>query len=154
MMLSRRSLLARAGLFCRVLITSLALSSVLQAEDLKIEAKLIWGTDDPKSTDPSHKPVDEALAKELRKIFKWKNYFLINTQNGIVPNRGSKQFQMSKQCTIEITELEGPKVEVKLIGEGKPVNKTTKALSRGEFFTLGGESKNGCAWFVVVSQQQ
>ena len=154
MMLFRRSLLGRAGLFLLLLLTSLALSSSLQAEDLKIEAKLIWGTDDPKSTDPSHKPVEEALAKELRKIFKWKNYFEINRQNGVVPNRGAKQFQMSKQCTIEITELEGPKVEVKLIGEGKPLNKTTKALSRGEFFTLGGESKNGCAWFVVVTQQQ
>ena len=54
---------------------------------------------------------------------------------------------------VEITELEGPKVEVKLIGDGKPVNKTTKALSRGTYFTLGGgDSKNGSAWFVVISQ--
>ena len=140
--------------FLFFVLTGTALVGRVEAEELKIEAKLIWGTDDEKSTDPGHKPVDEPLAKELRKIFKWKNYFEINRQNGVVPNRGSKQFQMSKQCTIEITELEGPKVEVKLIGEGKPVNKTTKALSRGEFFTLAGESKNGCAWFVVVTQQQ
>ena len=93
------------------------------------------------------------MVKELRKIFKWKNYFEVNRQTGVVPSRGTKQFQMSKQCVIEITELEGPKVEVKLIGEGKPVNKTVKALSRGEFFTIGGESKNGSAWFVVVTQQ-
>ena len=153
MILFKRSSMARVGLFFLWLVASIACSRV-QAEDLKIEAKLIWGTDDEKSTNTNHKVVDEALAKELRKIFKWKHYFVINQQNGIVPSRGTKQFQMSKQCTIEITELEGPKVEVKLIGEGKLVNKTTKALSRGEFFTLGGESKNGCAWFVVVTQQQ
>ena len=153
MIFLKRSLLAPVGLFFLFLVSSSAYSPV-HAEELKIEAKLIWGTDDEKSTNANHKVVDEALAKELRKIFKWKHYFVINQQNGIVPSRGTKQFQMSKQCTIEITELEGPKVEVKLIGEGKLVNKTTKALSRGEFFTLGGESKNGCAWFVVVTQQQ
>jgi hypothetical protein len=153
MMLCKRSLLARIGLLLPLLVVVVAYCP-LQAEELKIEAKLIWGTDDERSTNATHKLVDETLAKELRKIFKWKNYFVINQQNGVVPSRGTKQFQMSKQCTIEITELEGPKVEVKLIGQGKPVNKTTKALKRGEFFTLGGESENGCAWFVVVSQQQ
>ena len=145
--------LKRSAGFLFLLLISVALVGHVQAEDLKIDAKLIWGTDDEKSTNATHKVVDEALVKELRKTFKWKNYFVINQQTGVVPNRGTKQFQMSKQCVIEITELEGPKVEVKLIGEGKPVNKTIQTLSRGAFFTIGGESKNGCAWFVVVTQQ-
>ncbi len=122
------------------------------AEDIKIEAKLIWATNDEKSPDPTHKVVDPKLAEEFRKIFTWKNYFEVSRTNGVVPSRGTRPFKVSNKCVIEITELEGPKVEVKLIGEGKPVNKTTKALSRGHYFTLGGESKNGSAWFVVITQ--
>lgn len=123
-----------------------------RAEDLKIEATLIWATNDEKFSDPKYKPVDPKLAEELRKIFTWKYYFEVSRQTGIVPNRGTKPFKVSNKCVVEITELEGPKVEVKLIGEGKPVNKTTKALKRGDYFTLGGDSKNGSAWFVIISQ--
>jgi hypothetical protein len=122
------------------------------AEDMKIEATLVWATNEEKSPDPKLKPVDAKLTEELRKIFAWKNYFEVSRTNGVVPNRGSKAFRVSNKCVVEITELEGPKVEVKLIGEGKPVNKTTKALKRGDYFTLGGDSKNGSAWFVIISQ--
>jgi hypothetical protein len=122
------------------------------AEELKIEATLVWATNDEKPSDPKLKPVDAKFAEELRKIFAWKNYFEVSRTNGVVPNRGTKTFKVSDKCVIEITELQGPTVEVKLIGEGKPVNKTTKALKRGDYFTLGGDSKNGSAWFVIISQ--
>lgn len=123
-----------------------------RAEELRIEATLIWATNDEKSPNPKHKPVDPKLTQELRKIFAWKNYFEVSRTQGVVPNRGTKPFKVSDKCVVEITELEGPKVEVKLIGEGKPVNKTTKALKRGDYFTLGGDGKNGSAWFVIISQ--
>jgi hypothetical protein len=129
-----------------------AMARPAQAEELKIEATLVWATNEEKSPDPKHKPVDPKFAEELRKIFAWKNYFEVSRTNGVVPSRGSKPFRVSNKCVVEITELEGPKVEVKLIGEGKPVNKTTKALKRGDYFTLGGDSKNGSAWFVIISQ--
>src|SRR5687767_2384846 len=129
-----------------------AVARPAMAEELKIEATLVWATNEEKSPDPKHKPVDGKFAGELRKIFAWKNYFEVSRTNGVVPNRGTKAFKVSNKCLIEITELEGPTVEVKLIGEGKPVNKTTKALKRGDYFTLGGDSKNGSAWFVIISQ--
>ena len=122
------------------------------AEELKIDAKLIWGTNDEKSPDSAHKPVDKAMTARLRKVFTWKNYFVVNSQNVTIPSRSTRQIKMSKQCTIEITELEGPKVEVKLIGDGKPVNKTVKALSKGECFTIAGDAKNESAWFVIITQ--
>jgi hypothetical protein len=59
---------------------------------------------------------------------------------------------MSKKCVIEITEMEGPKVEVTLIGEGTPVNKTVKPLSKGESFTIAGDCKDGSAWFVMITE--
>jgi hypothetical protein len=122
------------------------------AKELKLEAKLIWGTNDDKSPDPSHKPIDPATAEKLKKVFKWKNYFVVTNQVKIVPSRGSNRFELSKQCTIEVTELEGPRVEVKLIGEGKEVNKTVKPLSKGESITYGKDDKNDNAWFVIITE--
>ena len=122
------------------------------AEDIKIEAVLIWGTNDDKSPDPKHKSVDAKTAESLRKVFAWKNYFEVNRTRGTVPSRGTNAFTVSKHCTIEIAEMEGPKVGVRLIGKGKPQNHTIKALSRGELFVLGGDVKDGSAWFVIISQ--
>ena len=123
----------------------------LQAAELKLEARLIWGTNDDTYSDPKHKRVDESTAAKLSKIFQWKYYFEMNRVVGTVPSRGTKSFEMSKKCVLEITELAGPKVEVKLIGDGKPVNKTTKHLTKGESFTLAGDCKNGDAWFVMIT---
>jgi hypothetical protein len=124
----------------------------VSAADLKLEAKLIWATDDEKSPDPSHTPVDPATAEKLRKVFKWKNYFIVNKVVKVVPSRGSNRFELSKDCTVEIKELEGPRVEVTLIGKGKQVNKTTKTLTKGEWFTYAGDDKNQSAWFVIVAE--
>jgi hypothetical protein len=122
---------------------------VCEAEDLKLEAMLVWGCNDEKSKE-KHKEVDPAIAKELKGVFQWKYYFEIRKQEGIVPSRGSKQFEMSKKCRVEVTELQGPDVVVELFGEGKPVNKTKKPLQKGEMITIGGGDKEGSAWFVVL----
>jgi hypothetical protein len=70
----------------------------------------------------------------------------------VVPSRGSTSFELSKDCTLEIRELEGPRVEVTLIGKGKQVHKTTKNLAKGERFTYAGDDKDKCAWFVTVAE--
>src|SRR5580765_2198875 len=82
----------------------------LQAAQLKVEIKLIWGTNDKKSTDPKLKRVDPATASKLAKVFKWTNYYEVNRVTGTVPSRGTNKFVMSKDCVIEIKELEGPNV--------------------------------------------
>src|SRR5258706_8313204 len=137
--------------WCLLLLIALAAVEA-RAEDLNIDALLIWGTNGDKSSDPSHKPVDNATAEKLRKVFKWKNYFLVNKQSTLIPTRSTRQITLSKHCTVEITELPGPKVEVKLIGEQKPVNKTVKPLSKGEWFVIAGEDKNESAWFILIKQ--
>ena len=138
--------------FCRLFVVSLFAALPAFAEDIKIEAVLIWGTNDDKSPNPTHKLVDAKTAEQLRKVFAWKNYFEVRRTNGMVPNRGTNSFTVSKECTIEIEELEGPKVAVRLIGKGSAQNRTVKALSRGELFVLGGNVKDGSAWFVIISQ--
>jgi hypothetical protein len=138
--------------FCRLFVVSLFAAVPAFAEELKIEAVLIWGTNDDKSPDPNHKLVDAKTAEKLRKIFAWKNYFEVSRKSGTVPNRGTNSFAVSKHCTVEIAELEGPRVSVLLIGKGKPQNRTTKTLSREEAVVLAGDVKDGSAWFVIISQ--
>lgn len=137
-----------------VLILFLATLGPMQAQaaELKLELRLIWGTNEPKPSDPKPKPVDPVTAGKLRNVFHWTNYFEINRVTGTVPSRATNSFVMSKKCTIEVTELKGPNVEVTLIGEGKRLNKTSHHLAKGEYFTIGGEDKNGCAWFVLVTE--
>jgi len=137
--------------WCLLLLFALA-AAELRAEDLNIEAQLIWGTNADKSPDASHQPVDKATADKLKNVFKWKNYFLVKKTNVVVPSRSTKQIQLSKQCSVEITELAGPKVEVKLIGDHNPVIKGVKSLSKGESFVIAGDDKNETAWFVVIKQ--
>lgn len=122
------------------------------AANLKLEAKLIWGTDDAKSPKPEHKEVDAATKEKLRKVFKWKNYFVVNRVTKPVPSRGSNRFELSKECTIEIKELEGPRVEVKLIGKGKEVHKTTLNIEKGQSVVYSGDDTNQSAWFVIITE--
>jgi len=122
------------------------------AANLKLEAKLIWGTDDDKSPNPAHKEVDVATRDKLRKVFKWKNYFVVNRSVKEVPSRASNNFNLSEECTIQIKELEGPRIEVKLIGKGKEVHKTTLTINKGESVVYSGDDKNQSAWFVIITE--
>jgi hypothetical protein len=143
------SRMVRLGL---VLVVCLFASAQAKAEDLYLVSKLIWGTDSENVSKPSLKPVDADTAKKFRNVFKWKNYYEVSRTNVFVASRSSQQIKMSKQCTIEVTELAGPSVEVKLIGEGKPLHKIVKPLSKGEYFTIAGGSKDDSAWFIAIYQ--
>ncbi|MCX8154855.1 MAG: hypothetical protein N3J91_00140 [Verrucomicrobiae bacterium] len=141
------------GAWCRGLLVLALLGSLLtvQAAELKLEIVLIWGSNEEKSPDPTHKPLTGEMAKRLSKVFKWKHYFEVNKINETIPNRGTKKIRVSPKCDIEITELEGSSVEVKLYGEGKLINKSVKQLAKGEYFVLAGEDKNETAWFIMIT---
>lgn len=122
-----------------------------QAAEIKMEIRLIWGSNEAKSPNPKHKPVDAETAKKLGKVFKWKHYFDVKKLNETIPNRGTKRIHVSEKSEIEITEMEGPKIEVKQYGEGKLISKSVKQLNKGEYFVLAGDDKNECAWFILLT---
>jgi hypothetical protein len=124
------------------------------AADIKIEAVLVWGTNDEKPQDANLKVLDKQTTERLRKVFKWKNYFEVNRKAATIPSRTSSKITMSKECELEITEMEGPKVAYRLIGKGNPVNKTVAALSKGESIVIAGEGVNETAWFVVITETE
>ena len=124
-----------------------------QAGEMKLQAQLIWATNDKESPDPKHKAVDAALVKKLQQLpWKWNNYFEVNSQNFALPPKGTQKVSMSKKCVIEIKDLGDSRVEVTLIGQGKAANKTTKPLPKGDVLIIAGDSENKCAWFVVIKQ--
>jgi hypothetical protein len=130
-----------------------ALPSNARASDLKIEARLIWGTNDEKGAKPEYRKVGKDPAvEELKKAYQWKHYFEVTRKRTTIPSRGTTRLQMSEKCTLEITELEGPKVEVTLIGEGKRLTKVTKQLSKGQSFGMASDLKDGSGWFVLISE--
>ncbi len=134
----------RTFLLAAVLLTSTALAG--RAEDLKLQAKLIWGSNDT-AEDIKHKPVNHELADKLQRMFKWKNYFEITNQIGVIPVNKSYDFKMSSPCTLRIKNLGASRIEVSCIGEGKQVEKGIYTLP-AKWLVMGGNATNNTAWFV------
>jgi hypothetical protein len=133
-----------------VLIFSATLSGAVAGER-KMEARLIWGTNDEKSPDPSHKPLDGELARKLRDMpLKWKNFFEVNRKVFVINDQSYTNVPMSKKCSIEVKAKVADNVTVKLYGEGKQVNRVDKPLPKGELLAIGGDDKNNSAWFITV----
>ena len=128
----------------------MSLSSAVAAER-KMEARLIWGTNQEKSPDPSHKKLEGDLARKLEEMpLKWKNYFEVTRKVFAINDQTYTNVAMSKQCSIEMKDKGANNVTVKLYGEGKPVRRVDKPLPKGEVLTIGGDDKNNSAWLITV----
>ena len=122
-----------------------------QSANLKLEAQLIWGTNDKGAAE--HKPVEAEVKKKLKALpLKWANYFEINRQRIDVPAAGARKVQMSKQCAIEVRDLGHSRIEVSHFGKGEHVLKRVQSLPKGETFVLGGNAPNETSWFVVLKR--
>ena len=143
----------RGTLFLSFLFMALlAFGQAAHANDLKLDLQLIWGTNDEKSPDPKHKPIDGELSKKMRNSpFKWKNYFEVNRKAIAVAPNATQETTMSPQCKVAVKNLGDGRIEVNLIGKGKQVRKETHPLSSG-LFLIGGDATNDTAWFVVVKE--
>lgn len=130
-----------------------ALAAPVQAGELKLEAILIWGTNDKKSPDPKHKAVDAKLAKKLEKLpFKWQNYFEVNRVEFTVAEDQTQKIELSKECKVKVRYVGKNTVEVELFGKGQPVSKISQSLAKDECLVTGGNAANLTAWLVVLRQ--
>lgn len=121
--------------------------------EMKLEAQLIWGTNDSKSPDPEHKPVAPEVARKLKSVpFKWTNYFEVTRKPFSVAPSGEKKVRLSRECEIKVKNLGKSQIEVHLYGKGELVGKITQSLPKGELLVTGGNAANFTAWFVVLKQ--
>jgi hypothetical protein len=134
---------------------ALLMCGAVHAQTMKVEAQLVWGTDDAVSPNPKHHPIDADLARRLQKApYRWKNYFEVNRQIVEVRVGETKtNIPMSKRCTLDIKNLGENRVEVKLHGDGKPVSTHRESLAKNGMFVLGGDAGNQTAWFVTIRKR-
>jgi len=130
----------------------LLLATSVEAGELKLEAQLIWGTDDEKSPDPKHKAVDPKLAKKLQKAFKWRNYFEVNRVKFTLAEDQTQKIELSKECKIKVRNLGKSTVEIYFFGKGELVSKISQSLTKDECLITGGNAANLTAWLVMLHQ--
>jgi hypothetical protein len=124
-------------------------ATAARAADMKLEARLVWGTNDEKGG-PNCKPVDAGLSARLHRTFKWSNYFEITKQVAAIPEKQTRDLRMSDRCTLRIRNLGGSRVEINCIGEGKQVHKREDTLMPHTWLVLGGNDKDNTAWFIAL----
>lgn len=125
------------------------------AGEMKLEAKLIWGSNDKTSPDPKHKRVEGKLEEKLKKTpFKWQYYYEVHTVSFTVAVNETHSEKLSKDCEIKVRNLDKETVSVELYGKGELVSKHTQALPKKECYVTGGNAANLTAWFVVLHQAE
>lgn len=122
-----------------------------QAENIKLDCRLIWGTEEPKKDDPKLKEVEASLSAKFRSIFKWKHYYEVGSQQ-VDASKDGQKLKMSPQCEIEIKHLEGNKIEVLLYGEGKLLVKKRQEIAKDEWVVIAGDDKDNTAWFLTLKR--
>lgn len=122
--------------------------------ELKFEVQLIWGTNDKNSPNPKHKPVEPEIRKKLDEIpLKWANYFEVTRKQITVPKGGKAREPLSEKCSIEVKDIEGRKIELKLFDKhGKAVIEHKQPLPKGELLLVSGNAPDKTAWFIAVKR--
>ncbi len=120
-------------------------------DDINVQARLVWGSNDQKPKEPDYKEVDPKLAETLRKVLKWKNYYECSRTNMNVALNQTKRVRVSAKCEFEMTYLGGSRAQTKLLGKGTVVDQRTQQISY-EPLILGGPDKNDTAWFVIITK--
>jgi hypothetical protein len=136
-----------------ILLMTLAAGGIARAADsLPVEMQLIWATNEPRSPDPKHRPVDPDVAKLLEGTpYRWKYYFEVHRRVEDVPSdRSLEKVVMSKHCALDIkylgNHLGRDRMQVKLYGDGELVSMHKETLP----LLLAGDAKNDTAWFVLI----
>ncbi len=129
---------------------------LVQAADIKLEALLVWATNDGSSPKPEHRPIEADLKSKFEKVpFKFKNYF----EEKRVPfaiGVGSTNYTrvtINEGCYFDSKDLGNSRVKVKLYGKNKEVIRHEEPLPPGETLILAGDAKDDhsqSAWFIVI----
>ena len=146
--------MAQGGWFAAALLAFSLMAMAAHAADGKFEAQLIWGTNDAKSPNPKHKPVERDVLKVLEALpLKWTHYYEVNRVAFTVGDGETKKVAMSEKCTLELKKLKGNEVELSLYGRGERVERPRiHSLPKEKILVLGGNAPNSTSWLVVLKR--
>ena len=79
---------------------------------MKLQAFLLWGTDDSKPPEgKAYKPVEPDIRQKLKDLpLKWTNWFEVNRKDFAVPQGAIKEVPMSEKCQVNVKKLGGSEV--------------------------------------------
>ena len=126
------------------------------SDDLNFEIRLIWGTDQQKSSDKNLYELPKGITKKIGNVFKWKRYYGVRHKGRdrhlkTVPKGKTIKVAVSDHCRLDIKNRDGTWVEIKLFGEGKPLLTKKQKVVPDELLVFCGDCKNDeTAWFVVM----
>lgn len=122
------------------------------AEELKLQAQLVWATDDPKPPEgKNYKAVEPEIRKQL-KALKWRNYFEVKRIDFTLAPVATKKIALSDKCELDVKNNGNSNLEVTLFGRGKEAARQKQALPKGEILVLAGNAPNETAWLVIVKR--
>jgi hypothetical protein len=126
----------------------------VQAAEMRLQAFLLWGTDDAKPPEgKAYKPAGPDVVHKLKELpLKWTNWFEVNRADFAVPQGAVREVPMSEKCRVRVSNINSSDAEVLLIGRGREVVKRKQALPKGEMLVLGGNAPNATAWLVVLKR--
>lgn len=133
------------------------------ADDLQVQARLVWGTNNPKPEGSKYTALDAKGREKLRQ-FKWQNYWVVNQSVSKLEAQKASRMSLSEKCAVDVKDLGNGTAEIRLfeLKAGaepklvKPVHHSISALRKGEYCILAGDDKAvwDDAWFVIVTASE
>lgn len=132
------------------------------AADLKVQARLVWATDQAKPEGSKYTALD-AKSREKLRPYKWKNYWVVNQAAAQIGDKKPTLVSLSEKCAIDLKDMGDGSAQIRLyeLKAGsepklvKPVKHSMEALKKGEYCILAGDDKAvwDDAWFVIVTAE-
>ncbi len=146
---------ATSTVWCATILVLLGMAQgVSVAADMRFDARLIWGTDDPRPPEgKTYSPAEPEVVRKLKELpLKWTNWFVVNRTNFTSRMGAPRRVALSDKCELDVRNLGNDTVEIVLIGKGKEVVKRTQAFAMADTVVLGGNAPNSTAWLVFLKR--
>jgi|ERR1051326_2506779 hypothetical protein len=115
--------------------------------------QLIQGSDADKPDNPAWKPVGAKLGKNLRAVFRWKNYWEVKRQSVALSRDKGARLHLTPERELEVKLLDPPKTQIRLYHKGQLTRCSHQPINE-HMCVLGGDSAAGDSWFVVVRRDK
>ena len=123
------------------------------AQKITFYIQLVRGSDSDKPDDPAWKPAGAKLDKNLRGVFRWKNYWEVKREVVALSKDKVARLHLTREREVEIRLLEPPNTQIRLYHKGKMTRCSHQPINE-HMCILGGDSTSGDPWFVVVRRDK
>ena len=124
---------------------------VAQADQITVQARLVLGTSKEQK---GKTEVPNSIRKRLAKVFKWMNYYELQSRQLSIGDGATKTAKLSKTSKIEVSNRKNGRIAVSLFSEGKMLVQKSQTLRARSNLVLAGGSGTDSAWVIVLSKNK